>query len=170
MEKTVKIGGKSVRLSNNVSWMMIYRDQFGRDIIPTLMPMIAGALDVVAGLITEVGEDGELTLENVAKIADGDALINALIHIGGAEMVDFINITWSMAKVCDDDLPDPIEWVKGFDDFPIDKLAPEVFGLAFKGVVSSKNLKRLKDLKRKIQPLANRLISTPLSSPDLSEG
>ena len=40
MEKTINIGNKSVRLSNNVSWTMEYRDQFGQDIIPTLMPAL----------------------------------------------------------------------------------------------------------------------------------
>jgi hypothetical protein len=75
-----------------------------------------------------------------------------------------------MAKACDDDIPEPIEWVKQFDTFPVDVIAPEVFNLALKGAMSSKNLKRLKDLKKKIQPLANQLTLKPSSSPDLNEG
>jgi len=165
MEKTIKIGGKNVKLTNNVSWMMVYRDQFGHDIVPTLMPMIAGALDIVAGLIAQTGKTDEISLEDLAKLTDGDALVNAMIHIGGFEAVDFIYIVWAMAKAADDTIDDPLTWVKGFDRFEVDRIAPEVFKLAFYGVVSSKNAKRLKDLTKRIQPLT----STPSSSPESKE-
>ena len=166
MEKTIKIGKKSVRLNNNISWAIAYRDQFGRDIIPTLMPLLASALDVISGLINETGKTDEIDLADLAKLADGDTLLNAVIHLGGFELTDLICITWALAKCADEDIPAPREWVAQFDTFPIDVIAPEVFSLIFKGVVSSKNLKRLEDLKKRIQPS---LISTQSSSPDSSE-
>ena len=169
MEKTITIGGKDVRLSNNISWAMIYRNQFGQDIVPTILPMIAGMVDVVGGLISEAEDPNRITIKDLAKLADGDALIDALGHIGAAEFVDFINITWSMAKVCDDNLPEPERWVRQFDQFPLDVIAPEVFGLILDGIVSSKNRERLKDLKKAIQPITE---STQIasSSPVSSEG
>lgn len=166
MEKTITIGNKDVRLCNNVSWAIIYRDQFGRDIIPSLMPMLAGVLDIFAGLINETGKTDEISLGDLAKLADGDALINAMIHVGGFEFVDLIKITWALAKCVDDNIPDPKTWVKGFDSFPVDVVAPAVFELIFKGVISSKNLKRLEDLTKRIQPT---LISTQSSSPESKE-
>ena len=166
MEKTIKIGKKSVRLNNNISWAIAYRDQFGRDIIPALMPLLASALDIISGLINETGKTDEIDLADLAKLADGDALVNAVIHLGGFEFTDFICITWALAKCADEDIPAPREWVAQFDTFPIDVIAPEVFSLIFKGVVSSKNLKRLEDLKKRIQPS---LISTQSSSPDSNE-
>ena len=166
MEKTIKIGKKSVRLNNNISWAIAYRDQFGRDIIPTLMPLLASALDVISGLINETGKTDDIDLADLAKLANGDALLNAAIHLGGFEFTDLICITWALAKCSDEDIPEPREWVKQFDEFPLDVIAPEVFGLIFKGVVSSKNLKRLEDLKKRIQPVS---ISTPSSSPDSNE-
>lgn len=166
MEKTIKIGKKDVRLSNNISWAIVYRDQFGRDIIPTLMPMLAGALDLVAGLINETGKTENIELSDLASLADGETLLNAAIHFGGLEFVDLINVTWSLAKCVDDDIPDPMTWVKQFDNFPVDIVGPEVFKLIFSGVVSSKNLKRLEDLTKRIQPLST---STPSSSPDSKE-
>ena len=166
MEKTIKIGKKSVRLNNNISWAIAYRDQFGRDIIPALMPLLASALDIISGLINETGKTDEIDLGDLAKLADGDTLINAVIHLGGFEFTDLICITWALAKCADEDIPAPREWVAQFDTFPIDVIAPEVFSLIFKGVVSSKNLKRLEDLKKRIQPS---LISTQSSSPDSSE-
>lgn len=166
MEKTIKIGKKSVRLNNNISWAIAYRDQFGRDIIPALMPLLASALDIISGLINETGKTDEIDLGDLAKLADGDTLINAVIHLGGFEFTDLICITWALAKCADEDIPAPREWVAQFDTFPIDVIAPEVFSLIFKGVVSSKNLKRLEDLKKRIQPS---LISTQSSSPDSNE-
>ena len=166
MEKTIKIGKKSVRLNNNISWAIVYRDQFGRDIIPALMPLLASALDIISGLINETGKTEDIELTDLAKLADGDALLNAVIHLGGFEFTDLICITWALAKCADEDIPAPREWIAQFDSFPIDVIAPEVFTLIFKGVVSSKNLKRLEDLKKRIQPVS---ISTQSSSPDSSE-
>lgn len=171
MIKTIKIKGKEIKLDNNIGWTMIFRDQFGRDIIPAIMPMLAGALDIVSGFVSEAGEKKELNIETIAKLADGDALINAMIHIGGFEFVDFIDITWSMAKNADDDIPEPKEWIRQFDEFPLDVVAPEVIKLIFKGMISSKNLKRLDDLVKTVQPIKDNLSTlTPSSSPESNEG
>ena len=166
MEKTIKIGKKSVRLNNNVSWAIVYRNQFGRDIIPTIMPLFASALDIISGIINETGKTEDIELTDLAKLADGDSLLNAAIHLGGFEFTDLICITWALAKCADEDIPEPREWISQFDNFPVDVVAPEVFSLIFKGAVSSKNLKRLEDLKKRIQPTS---ISTQSSSPDSKE-
>lgn len=166
MEKIIKIGKKSVKLNNRVSWAIVYRDQFGRDIIPTIMPLFASALDIISGIINETGKTDDIELTDLAKLADGDSLLNAAIHLGGFEFTDLICITWALAKCADEDIPEPREWIKQFETFPVDVVAPEVFSLIFKGVVSSKNLKRLEDLKKRIQPTS---ISTQSSSPDSKE-
>lgn len=152
MIKTITIDDKDIVLDNNVGWTLIYRDQFGRDIIPAIMPLLAGALDVVSGIFQEAGDKKEITIENLAKLADGDTLINAMIHIGGFEFVDFINITWALAKNADDSIPEPNIWLKQFDKFPVDVIGPEVVKLIFKGMVSSKNLERLNGLMKNVQP------------------
>lgn len=155
MEKTVQIGNKEVRLSNNIGWAIDYRDQFGQDIIPTLLPMVAAALDLIKGLLEEVEDTNNLEWRDILRLIDGDTLFDALIHLGGLEFKDFINITWAMAKCADDSIPEPRTWVKEFEVFPIDELAPTVFDLIFKGVVSSKNLTRLKDVKKSLQPMTD---------------
>ena len=152
MIKTITVDDKDIVLDNNVGWTLIYRDQFGRDIIPAIMPLLAGALDVVSGIFQEAGDKKEITIESLAKLADGDTLINAMIHIGGFEFVDFINITWAMAKNADDSIPEPNIWLKQFDEFPVDVIGPEVVKLIFKGMVSSKNLERLNGLMKNVQP------------------
>lgn len=155
MEKTVQIGNKEVRLSNNIGWAIDYRDQFGQDIIPTLLPMVAAALDLIKGLLEEVEDTNNLEWRYILKLIDGDTLFDALIHLGGLEFRDFINITWAMAKCADDSIPEPRTWVKEFEVFPVDELAPTVFDLIFKGVVSSKNLTRLKDVRKNLQPMTD---------------
>lgn len=169
MEKTIKIGNKSVRLNNNISWAIIYRDQFGRDIIPTIMPLVASALDIVSGVINQTGKTEDIELADLARLADGDALLNAAIHLGGFEFTDLVCITWALAKCADEDIPEPRTWVAQFDDFPLDVIVPAVFSLIVKGVISTKNLKRLEDLKKKIRP-TSQSTSTRSSSQDSSEG
>lgn len=152
MEKTIQIGNKEVRLNNNIGWTIDYRDQFGSDIIPTLLPMVAAALDLIKGLLEEVDDTNNLDWKDILKVLDGDVLLDALVHLGGLEFKDFINITWAMAKCADDSIPEPRTWVRQFETFPVDVIAPAVFELVYSGVVSSKNLNRLKGMKDNLQP------------------
>lgn len=165
MEKTINIDNKEIRLNNNVGWTLVYRDQFGTDIIPTLMPLMATAIDIISGIFTEIGGGKEITVEDIAKILDGDKLIDIIAHLGSVEFTDFLNITWALAKCADNDIPEPKMWVRQFDEFPVDIIAPAVAELVIKGMISSKNLVRLKMMKTKLQPLN----STQSSSQGLSE-
>lgn len=170
MEKTIKVGKKEVRLSNNFSWAIIYRDQFGHDIVSTLTPMLAAALDIISGTVSEVSESGgQVELSDLLKVLDGDKLVDAVIHLSGFESIEIAYIMWAMAKACDDDIPDPKTWIRGFDEFPLDTIVPAVGTLAFKGLVSSKNLKRLKDLRKSIKVVQPELTLTQSSSPDSNE-
>ena len=169
MIKTIKIGNKDVVLDNNVGWTLIYRDQFGQDIVPTIMPLLAGAIDVISGVIEET--NGEISMKNLAKVVDGDSFINAIVHIGGFEFVDFLHITWAMAKNADDSIPEPDKWIREFDEFPVDVVGPEVAKLIFKGMVSSKNQRRLNVIMKSVQPKKkDKSISTQSSSPESNEG
>lgn len=155
MEKTIQIGNKDVRLNNNIGWTIDYRDQFGQDIIPTLLPMVAAALDLIKGLLEEAEDTSNLDWKDILKVIDGDTLIDALVHLGGLEFRDFINVTWSMAKCADESIPEPRTWVRQFETFPVDVIAPAVFELVYSGIVSSKNLKRLKEARTNLQPEAS---------------
>lgn len=153
MEKSIKIGDKEITLNNNISWMMIYRDQFGTDILPVLMPALASVLDIVSGILENREDVDGITAKDIIGIFRSDAGIDALAHLSGLEIVDFINITWALAKTADESIPEPKRWVKQFDEFPMDEIAPTVFELATRGVVSSKNLGRLKKLTENLQPV-----------------
>lgn len=167
MEKTIKIGDKEVRLNNNVGWAMTYRDQFGHDILQTLTPMFASALDVVGGIISQTGKTKDFGIEDLLAVMDGDTFLDALAHIGTFEFVEVVNLTWAMAKTADEDLPDPKTWAREFDTFPVDVIVPELLGLIVGGLTSSKNLRRLEELKKKLRPES---ISIQSSSQDSNEG
>ena len=81
MESIIKIGEKEVKVNNRAGWTITYRDQFGHDIVPTLMPLFAGALDVISGLIKETGKTDNIEITDILAMTDGDALINAFIHL-----------------------------------------------------------------------------------------
>ena len=170
MEKVIKIGKQEVRLNNNVAWTMEYRDQFGKDIVPVLIPVITSVLEAVAPILVE--SDGkELSLSDFGTAIEGRAL-DIMLPMYQIEFVDvIIGVTWAMAKAADDSIAPPKEWVKQFDDFPLDVVGPAIWGLALKGFVSSKNLKRLKTLGNSLKNLQPKKDSrsTTSSSPDLSE-
>ena len=169
MIRTLKIGNKEVQLTNNVGWALVYRDQFGHDIVSTLTPMLAVALDLSSGFLQTVGANKkEVSAEDILKALDGDMLINALAHFAGLEFVDLIHITWAMAKAFDDSLPEPRVWVQEFDEFPVDVIAPEVAKLVFQGMVSAKNAKRLMNLFKSVKGIQP-LTSTPSSLQESNE-
>ena len=150
MEKKIKFDSKtSITVNNNVGWLFVYKDQFGRDIVPTLIPILNAGIDLVFGIYKEIGT--EVTMEKLANI-DTDELTNALYSAAGLEAVDLVNIVWALAKNANEEIPEPREWVKQFDTFPVDIIAPAVFELVFKSMVSTKNLKRLQSLRESLQP------------------
>lgn len=154
MIKTIEISGKEVQLNNNIGWTFIYRDQFGHDIIPTLMPMIGAIIDLISGLIQETGKTDNLDVKDLIKIADSEKLYDAIIHMSGLEFVELLNITWSLAKCADNKVPEPKKWVMQFEEFPLDEIVPVVAQMIVKGIISTKNLERLQNLTANLKPEA----------------
>ena len=168
MEKIVKIGKQEVRLNNNVAWTMEYRDQFGKDILPAIMPLLASMIEGVSTVVAEANEAGEMTTSSIAEAIEGRTM-DVLLPMFQAEFVDLvINVTWSMAKVADESIDPPKRWVRRFDSFPLDVVGPVVYDMVLKGFVSSKNLKRLKKIGESLKTLQPSH-STTSSSPDSSE-
>ena len=168
MEKIIKIGKQEVRLNNNVAWTMEYRDQFGKDILPAIMPLLASMIEGVSTVMSDAGKDGELTTSNIAEALEGRTM-EVLLPMFQAEFVDLvINVTWAMAKAADESIEPPKRWVRQFEEFPLDVVGPAVFDLVLKGFVSSKNLRRLKKIGNELKNLQPSQ-STTSSSPDSNE-
>ena len=169
MEKVIKIGKKEVRLNNNVAWTMEYRDQFGKDILPAVMPLLTSMIEGVSAVVAESTEGEKMTAESIAEALQGRT-VDFMLPMYQAEFVDLVvNVTWAMAKAADESIDPPKKWVRQFEEFPLDVVGPAVFDLVLKGFVSSKNLKRLKKMGESLKDLQPKSLSTTSSSPDSSE-
>ena len=146
MEKTITIGSVDVRLSNNIGWVFAYRDQFGRDIIPALMPALESIVSLVPAVM-KAGEEG-----GVVSVLQSSEMEDATLRLAGLEVTDLINIVWALAKAADDGIPEPRRWVRQFEEFPIDVIAPAAFDLVLSGVISSKNRTRLREMAKVLRP------------------
>ena len=150
MEKLVKIGKTEVKLSNNVAWTMEYRDQFGKDIVPALMPLLASFIEGVSSIVQNTDT---VDMKSIAEAFEGRSM-EILLPMFQTEFVDVIvNVTWAMAKAADENIDPPKKWVRQFDTFPLDIVLPAVYDLVLKGFVSSKNLKRLKTIGESLKTL-----------------
>lgn len=168
MEKVINIGDKEVRLNNNVAWTMEYRDQFGKDIVPALMPVLASMIEGVSTIVAESGKT-ELTLPDIAEALQGRT-VEVLLPLFQVEFVDVvINVTWAMAKAADENIAPPKQWVRQFEEFPLDVIIPSVYELVLKGFASSKNLKRLKKIGAELKNLQPESHLTTSSSLDSKE-
>lgn len=169
MEKIVKIGKQEVRLNNNMAWTMEYRDQFGKDILPAIMPLLASMIEGVSTVMAEASDSSELSTSSIAEAIEGRTM-DILLPMFQAEFVDLvINVTWAMAKAADENIEPPKKWIRQFDSFPLDVVGPVVFDMVLKGFVSSKNLKRLKKIGESLKTLQPRSQSTTSFSPDSNE-
>lgn len=152
MIKTIKAGGKEVVLNNNIGWCFEYRDQFGKDIVPTLMPILTGLVTAIGTIIEETGKTDDITLKDLAGIASSGGFSDAMVYISQIELTDFVNIIWAMAKCADESIPEPKRWIREFDDFPLDEIVPAVGEMIIKGVISTKNGSRLGEALKSLQP------------------
>ena len=135
MVKTVTFGEKQVQFSTSFAWAFAYKSQFGHDPAKIFMPAVQKIMLLGAD---QKAESEEAETEQVV------ILYEELGFTGIAQ------IAWSMAKLCDKSLPDPIAWIQSFgDDFEALTLVTELIPEAIDSVFSSKNLETPspKDLK-----------------------
>ena len=101
MIKTIKINKDTeLTLSNSLAWAMIYKDQFGHDIVPDVMPIVSAITKLFGELQKYSGQD----MTEIIKNLDGDILQSAMIELCAVQFTDFVNLVWAMAKANDDDI------------------------------------------------------------------
>lgn len=147
MEKTITIAGKEVKLNNDGGWAIEYREQFGKDILPVMLPLVSSLAEGFASILAEAGGD-EMSAMKAAEALQGRTM-DILLPLVQIEFVDMVYyVTWALAKNADPEIPEPKKWVKQFDTFYLDEIVPEVYGMILKGFASSKNLQRLEEIKQ----------------------
>lgn len=159
MEKTIKAGKKSYKLTNKVKWMQVYKNEFGRDIMPMLVPVANAFLEIAVSVMKATGgksldmsKAGE-----VLKDIDIADIQSSMYSLAGLEFTDLLAITWSMARTLDDETADFDTWVDEFVDdfFPVDEIAPTIIEINAKALMSSKNYSRLRNMVGSLKPMTS---------------
>jgi len=111
LEKTLTIDDKQVKFESKGSTPLRYKKQFGSDYFTDLMKMES---------LTRI--KGEPTYEDLQTL----------------DMEVFYNICWVMAKTADNNIPEPLEWLDTFDEFPLFEILPELQDLLTQSLQSKK--------------------------------
>lgn len=155
MEKTIKLDSKtSIRVSNNIEWSLIYRDQFGRDVLPMLIPVANTFIELAVSVMKSTGGKA-LDMKNAGetiKDLDISDIQSALYSLAGLEFTDILNITWAMAKAADETIEEPRVWVRSLTSFPVDAILPIIFDMNMQFLTTTKNYKRLQAAVEALKP------------------
>ena len=68
----------------------------------------------MSGIAENINGRKEIGIEMLGELSESGKLEEAIIKASAAEFVDFINITWAMAKNADDKITDPKEWIRQY--------------------------------------------------------
>lgn len=163
MIKTIKIReGLEITLSNDSLWMEEYRDQFGQDILPMIMPLLLGVTQTISALAEEAGDIDKINQKTILSVLGSESMLDIGLRLGAFELTDIHRIMWAMAKAYDENIKDLKAWLRELagpehESLPIiDVIIPAIAELAIKGVMTSKNWERLTEetakLKKSLQP------------------
>lgn len=135
MEKTITIDGKEVRFKATASFPLIYKANFNVDILTIIMPLLSEIIGGAEGMFTEDSfKDGSLVLTP-------ETISTALEGVYSLELIDIMNLLWTMAKCADPEIPEPMKWFGQFDEFPIVDIAIQVFPMLFESLFSKKKFR-----------------------------
>lgn len=124
MIKTLDFGDKKVNFNTAFAWTFAYKAQFHQDPAKVLIPVVKKINDIN----DEESEDDTKEAEDL-----GMMLYEDLGFTGLAE------IAWSMAKIADKDIPEPVTWVASYgDDFPMSDIVSDLIPEAVLSCFSSK--------------------------------
>jgi hypothetical protein len=106
LEKTIYIDDKPVKLKSGAGLPKRYKAQFRRDYFADLMKISKSMGS------TKKGKDflADLSYEDLEHL----------------DMEVIYDIVWAMAKSADRAIPEPQEWLDGFETFPIKEIMTEI--------------------------------------------
>lgn len=149
MIKTIEFEGQKVELNTSAGWLFVYRNRFGHDIFPDLMPIIESIVGAIATML-ENGE-AEVTPDGIKNLMNDDTITDAFIKLAGMEITTVYQVLWAMAYNADKSIGGPEDFFNGFEKFPLDVVIPELFTAIVESSVSSKNGARLLNGLKKIR-------------------
>ena len=137
MIKTIEISGRDVQFDTSLSWMLLYRTQFGSDPIDIVMPAIKAAIPLCNRAGEEFTED------------DYDLLTDVLSEIS---LTEGLQLIWSLARNADRKIDDPANWYHRFENFPLDDVLSEIVPALVESCISTKKFKALSETVKKAVP------------------
>lgn len=166
MRKQIKwMDGEEERalvLDNTFTWMVYYKESFGRDIVPDLAPILNSVIKAFFAVFSAVDVDKVVKIatskqknkteadrtsaimNEVVHKVDPDDITGVIIEATAIESVTFLQIMWALAKCADDSIDEFFEWTKTTSGMTPDFLVSEVFDLVLKGWITENPLvKRL---------------------------
>lgn len=149
MIKAIEFEGQKVELNTSAGWLFVYRNRFGHDIFPDLMPIIESVVGAIATML-ENGE-AEVTPDSMKKLMNDDTITDAFIKLAGMEITTVYQVLWAMAYNADKSIGGPEDFFNSFEKFPLDVVIPELFTAIVESSVSSKNGERLLNGLKKIR-------------------
>lgn len=149
MIKTIEFEGQKVELNTSAGWLFVYRNRFGHDIFPDLMPIIESIVGAIATML-ENGE-AEVTPDSIKDLMNDDTITDAFIKLAGMEITTVYQVLWAMAYNADKSIGGPEDFFNSFEKFPLDVIIPELFTAIVESSVSSKNGERLLNGLKKIR-------------------
>lgn len=150
MIREIRIEDRTVEINSSAGWLYEYRNRFGHDILPDIMPIIESVLAAGVSLLQESG--GEVNEKTIMDAMNNDALVDAFIKVSGMETLTIFNIFWAMAANADDKIPGPKEFFNQFERFPLDVAVPALFYTIIDSSISSKNVERLLKKLKELSP------------------
>lgn len=114
MEKILIIDGRQVRFKSTGAFLLRYKAQFKRDAIQDIFKL-AGAINQKT---------------------------NQIVNIEALDLEIFYNMVWTLAKTADPSIEPPLEWLDGFNEFPLVEILPEVTELIFSCMESTTKSKK----------------------------
>lgn len=152
MIKTVQIDDQPVEINTSAGWFYKYRENFGHDILPDIMPIIESILNAAAGVMRGIHErGGKVDAKVILDSMDNDDLVDAFIKMAGMEIITIYNIFWAMAKNANGKIPQPEEYFNSFEAVYMDEIIPVMFEGIVQSSISSKNARSLLEMIRKMK-------------------
>ena len=133
MIKTINIDGKEVKFSTNAYFANIFKNQFGYDILTVIMPLVSEALK---------GLD-ELYIRQETEAIMPSTIGELLENVYSLEMVDINNFIWSLAKMADPSIDEPIKWYSQFNEFPVIDILKELLEIIVPSLIKKKKLEEI---------------------------
>lgn len=155
MIKTIYLNEEQpVEIDTSMGWLLRYRETFGNDILPDLLPILEAITLAAIDLLDEAESAENIGIDTVLDALRGGTLINAISMLGGLETTTLLQIVWAMHKEANEGAPGFRAWTKTVPAFYFDEVAPELFWAISDSAVSKKNMDKLKSKLKKEAPEA----------------